>query len=97
MNLSHLLKNGKWVRNAKNILSNPILMRNLINQAIRLSKKNGLKELKDTFNLMTSYLKDIFNGSYKGYSGGQLLLITTTILYVVRSEERRVGKECTSW
>ena len=44
------------------------------------------------------YLLPLFFGTLAGVVGGALPGVTITMtIIVVRSEERRVGKECTSW
>lgn len=83
MNAAKILSGGKWMKRAKNILANPELLGKLIRQALSLTRKEGLRDVRETLSTMTAYLKDILNKRYREYSSTDLLLITAAVTYVV--------------
>lgn len=74
---------SKWLSKASKCIKTPGAMTKLGLSAGIYIKKNGLKSVSEHLALMTSYVKDVASGRYKGYNKTHLTLIVAAILYVV--------------
>ncbi|MEG1616112.1 MAG: DUF1232 domain-containing protein [Bacteroidales bacterium] len=74
---------SKWVGKAKRILSDPQLMRELIDSATQLTSRKGLEQVRENLLLLVGYLRDVASGKYKNYHAADLLLIVSALVYVV--------------
>ena len=74
---------GKWVKKAKNYVSNPQKMKMLIAQLGNCFSRKGLQNIKKTLVLIRDYLRDVTTGRYKEYHTGKLILIVAAVIYVV--------------
>lgn len=74
---------GKWVKKAKNYVSNPQKMKMLIAQLGNCFSRKGLQNIKETLVLIRDYLRDVTTGRYKEYHTGKLILIVAAVIYVV--------------
>ena len=55
----------------------------LAEEAMGFVSKDGIDEVKEYVKLLGQYVKDIANGSYKGYSKSKLALAVAALVYLV--------------
>ncbi len=83
MNYVKRFLNGKWLKMAASYLANPAKMRMLIDEVGKYVSKKGLQDVKMEMKELLNFVKNVSNGTYKGYSKSNLLLAVAALIYVV--------------
>ena len=76
-------KSGIWLNKAKEYISSPTKVRELLNSVLLLASKDGVKNVKDEIMLMYHFLSDVCNGRYKDYDKSSIALIIAALIYLV--------------
>ncbi len=74
---------SKWMSKANSIISNPAKLFQIAILIRKMAGKGGLRSIRSTLALFTSYIRDIATNRYKGYDTKALILIVAALLYVL--------------
>lgn len=73
----------KWKSMAWYYFTHPSEFNKLVQQVKTFASKDGLRQVKDDFNDMYCYVKDVSTGKYKGFNLTNLILVLSALVYLV--------------
>ena len=74
---------AKWKSLAWHYITHPTEFRRLVNTVKDFASRDGLRQVKDDFDDMYHYAKDVSTGRYREFNLTSLLLVVTALVYLV--------------
>lgn len=83
MNYSNFFTKKGWAKMGKYYATHPRQLKELLARARKYVSKKGLRSVRDEFLLVVRYVREVFTGQYKDYSGWSLVMIVGALAYVL--------------
>lgn len=83
MNYGNFFTKKGWAKMGRYYATHPKQLKELLAKARKYATKAGLRTVKSEFLLVCRYVREVFTGRYKDYSGWSLIMIVGALAYVL--------------
>lgn len=83
MNYGNFFTKKGWAKMGRYYATHPKQLKELLAKARKYATKSGLRTVKSEFLLVCRYVREVFTGRYKDYSGWSLIMIVGALAYVL--------------